>query len=83
MSNMDGINSLLDPGRFTEPPEVSSIKNYIKNKYDANSIVQLRAKDIIVSVDNAALANSLRLNILDLKQKCGVDQKIIFKIGLG
>jgi hypothetical protein len=77
---MDGINDILSVDRFSEPPEIAKIKSYIKDKYNCESVVQLRAKDIIISVDNAALANSLRLSLLDIKKSCGIEKKLIFRI---
>jgi hypothetical protein len=78
---MDDLAKLLKDKGLNEPPEISKIKQFIKQKYDSDVTVLVRPKDIVLSVDNAALANTIRLNILELKSSCQITKKVSIRIG--
>lgn len=66
---------------FDEPPEISSIKKYVLDEFKSVVVVQVRDKDILISVPNASLANMLRLRSQEIKQRCQLDKKLVFRIG--
>lgn len=78
---MDSLNSILSSKDFDEPPEMVSIKKYVKDEFQVVVGVQIRERDIIISVPNAALANTLRLRGPDLKRRCQIDKRLTFRIG--
>jgi hypothetical protein len=78
---MDSLNSILGRKDFDEPPEMTAIKKYVKDEFQAEVGVQVRERDIIISVPNAALANTLRLRGPDIKRRCGIDKRLTFRIG--
>ena len=78
---MDDIAKLLPYDKFEQPVEIEKIKNYVKEKYNYSVSVIMRERDIILSVENASLASTLRLNIVDLMETCGLSKKIIIRIG--
>jgi hypothetical protein len=77
---MDSLQNILSNKDFDEPPEISSIKKYVQLEFGVSVGVQLRARDIIISVPNSALANTLRLRGPDLKRRCQIDKRLTFRI---
>ncbi|GAC1501153.1 MAG: hypothetical protein NVS1B10_05190 [Candidatus Saccharimonadales bacterium] len=80
MGGVDSLNSILSDKDFDEPPEMASIKKYVLQEFNTVIGVQVRAKDIIISVPNSALANTLRLRGPEIKRRCQIDKKLTFRI---
>ncbi|MEK7059160.1 MAG: hypothetical protein AAB971_00145 [Patescibacteria group bacterium] len=78
---MDSLHSILSNKDFDEPPEMTAIKKYVKDEFDIAVGVLVRDKDIVISVPNAALANTLRLRGPEIKRRCQLDKRITFIIG--
>lgn len=78
---MDSLNSILGHKDFDEPPEMSSIKKYVKDEFKTDVSVQVRDRDIVIGVPSAALANTLRLRSPDIKRRCQIDKRLTFRIG--
>jgi len=66
---------------FDEPPEMASIKKYVKDEFGLEVGVMLRERDIVIMVSNAALANTLRLRGPEIKRRCQLTKKLTFRIG--
>lgn len=81
MRGMDSLNSILSNKDFDEPPEMASIKKYVQDEFKMAVGVQVRERDIIISVPSAALANTLRLRGPDIKRRCQLDKRLTFRIG--
>lgn len=78
---MDSLQSILGSKDFDEPPEIRSIKKYVQTEFGVKVGVQIRERDIIISVPSAALANTLRLRGPELKRRCQLDKRLTFRIG--
>lgn len=78
---MDSLHSILSNKDFDEPPEVASIKKYVQDEFKLVVGVQIRERDIVIVVPNAALANTLRLRGRDIKRRCQLDKRLTFRIG--
>lgn len=78
---MDSLNDILGKKDFDEPPEITSIKKYVQDNYKVAVGVQVRDRDIVIQVPNAALANTLRLQTPDIKRRCQTDKRLTFRIG--
>jgi hypothetical protein len=78
---MDSVFSILSGKDFDEPPEISSIKKYVLDEFQVAVGVQVRDKDIIVLVPNAALASTLRMRGPEMKRRCQLDKRLTFRIG--
>ncbi len=78
---MDSIFSILGNKDFDEPPEISSIKKYVFDEFGVKPTVQVRESDIVVSVPQAALITTLRLRGPEIKRRCQLDKKLVFRIG--
>lgn len=79
---MDSINSILSNKNFDEPPEVSSIKKYIQEKYNLSVNILVRDKELLITVPNASLASTLRFQGPEIKRRCQIiEKRLIFRIG--
>lgn len=78
---MDSLSNILGTKDFDEPAEISSIKKYVVDEFQTEVGVQVRERDIVISVPSAALANTLRLRGPEIKRRCQLDKKITFRIG--
>lgn len=78
---MNSLFSILSSKDFEEPPEISSIKKYVQDEFQTDVGVQVREKDIIVTVPSAALAGTLRMRSPEIKRRCQLDKRLIFRIG--
>jgi hypothetical protein len=77
---MDSLLSILESNDYAEPPEIISIKKYVKDGYGVSVGVQVRDRDIIIMVPSSALANTLRLRGPDLKKCCQLTKRLTFRI---
>lgn len=77
---MDSLHTILSNKDFDEPPEMSAIKKYVQDEFKTDVGVQVRDKDIVVTVHSASLANTLRLRGPEIKRRCQLDKKITFRI---
>lgn len=77
---MDSLLDILSNKDFDEPPEISSIKKYVQDEFKTTVGVQVRDNNIVVTVPSAALANTLRLRQTEIKRRCQLDKKLVFRI---
>jgi len=78
---MDSLSTLLGNKNFDEPPEMASIQKYVRDEFKVEVGVQVRDKDIVISVPNSALASTLRLRGPEIKRRCQLDKRLTFRIG--
>ena len=79
---MDKIGTIVAAKNFDEPPEIQRIKKYIHDTFDSDGSVITSNSSIVVVVDSAALAGSLRPRLLELQKISQTDKKIIIRIKL-
>ncbi len=75
------IKDILGGTGFSEPDEIRIIKNYIKEHYQSNAQITIRKSDIVITVNSAALASTLRPELYTIKKLCNTDKKLILRIG--
>jgi hypothetical protein len=76
----NSLADLLADKDFDEPPEMRAIKKFVQENYSDTVEVLLRERDIVVTCRSAALANTLRLNINQLRSAAGTVKRIILRI---
>ncbi len=74
---MDNISDLLARKNLSEPPEIKIIKEYVLNKYDEVVNVKVEISKIVIFATSSALANSIRMNIPEIKKACKSDKRIV------
>ncbi len=77
---MDSLKTILGNYDYTPPPEIDSIKRYIEQEFNTSVTVTLKDQSIIVLVPSAALANTLRLRSPDIKRRCQIKTRLVFRI---
>jgi hypothetical protein len=78
---MDSLDEILDNKRFLEPPEITAIKDYVKTKYNSSVGVSCNKNTITIISKSAALASTLRLDIIQIKKVANSEKNLIFRIG--
>jgi len=77
---MDSIFTILDRKDFDEPKEITFIKQYVNDEFGVSVGVQVRERDIVITVPNAALANTLRLRSPEIKKRYKIEKRLTFRI---
>jgi hypothetical protein len=78
MSN--SLADLLANKDFDEPSEMAAIKQFVQANYQADVEVQMREREIIVTTPSAALANTLRLKMTELRTAAQTKKRIVLRI---
>ena len=78
MSN--SLGDLLAKKDFDEPAEIRAIKKFVHDLYQADVEIQMREREIIVTTPSAALANTLRLKLPELRNAAATDKRIVLRI---
>jgi hypothetical protein len=78
---MDSLSDILSNKDFDEPSEVVSLKKYVRDNFKAEISVSVRNNDLVVAVQSAALASTLRMRSPEIKRRCQItDKRLIFRI---
>jgi len=79
---MDSLNDILTNKNFDEPADITSLKKYVYDNFQATINIVIREHDYIITVQSAALANTLRLRAPEIKRRCQItDTRLVFRIG--
>lgn len=78
MSN--SLADLLSNKDFDEPAEMKAIKLFVQQNYKVDVEIQMREKEIIVTTPSAALANTLRLKLPELRKAAATSKRIVLRI---
>lgn len=79
---MDSLQDLLAKRSPAQPPEIVAIKKYVLEKFDGRTVgVTLSPDSIIITVNSAAFAGSLRMHIPQLQLAAQTDKRITLRIG--
>ena len=75
------LNDLLQAsGNYAEPPEVRIIKEFVRENYQETVSVTVQSNQIIIGVNGAALAGTLRMRLHELKQAAKTDKQLVLRI---
>lgn len=75
------IKDILGGNTFAEPEEIRLIKNYVFEHYTSDVGVKINKDSIVIMTTSSALANTLRMELLELKKLCKTDKKLLVRIG--
>ncbi len=78
---MDNLKDLLPGHKFIEPKEIKIIKKYMHDKFQSDAGVEIKPSQIVISVQGAALAGTLRLELHELAELCKTDKRLVIRIG--
>lgn len=74
------IADLLKNRSADEPPEIQTIKQFVRKEFDAPCQVVIQQNQIIIQVSSAALAGSLRLRLYELQSLAGGIKRLVIRI---
>ncbi len=78
---MDSLNSILGNKEFNEPEIIEKLKQYIQLTYNSRSTIKVGPKGVTIIVSSSALANTLRLNMPDIKRRLAIKDRFNIRIG--
>ena len=76
----ESIESLLKKRDYSEPEEISIIRDYVFKKYGEVPGLKIAGDKIIISVPNAALAGALRMDLHKLSKKIKSKHQLMIQI---
>ncbi len=79
---MDSLFDILKRKDFDLPPEITAVKQYVRDEFDAEVEVILRGdKELIIASRSAALIGSLRMHGPKIKKAAATDRRLVFRVG--
>lgn len=78
---MQSLQDILGRRDFDTPPEVESIKTFVRKAFSADVGVIMQAHSITIVVPSAGLAGALRPQLYKLKKELETDKKLFIRIG--
>lgn len=76
----DSIKDLLLAKDYDEPPEIKTVKGFLRTHYSSDCHVTVQSQQIIIAVKGAALAGALRLRLHELQTLCHTDKRLVLRI---
>lgn len=76
----DSIGDLLKSRGNNEPEEIVLIKAFVKQKFNEPAQVTIREFQIIITVQSAALAGALRMQLYNLQQQLDTKKRLVIRI---
>ncbi len=77
----DALSDILANRFDEEPPEITVIKNYVKDNFSQSVAVAIRKRHLVITTQSSALAGALRPHLYKLKKLCGTDKQLLIRIG--
>ena len=78
---MDSLQDILGQRTFDAPPEIETIKSFVRKQFSSDCGVVLQTRSITIVVNSAGLAGSLRPLLYKLKKDLDTDKKLFIRIG--
>ncbi len=78
---MDSLQELLGKYGPKEPDEVAALKRYVFKEFGSTPKITVQDRVIVITVNSASLANTLRLRTTALQAAASTDKRLIFRIG--
>lgn len=76
----DSLADIMNKERFVEPDEVLIIKNYLMENYEAGCRIEIQPNQIIINVQGASLAGTLRMKLHELQALCNTKKRLVIRI---
>ncbi len=76
----DSLGDILGGRTPKEPEEIRIIKNFVLDKFKSKAGVTIRDRQIIITVQGAALAGTLRMHLHELKKLCQTEKRLVIRI---
>lgn len=77
---MDSIGDLLGKRIIQEPDEILLAKQFIADSFNESASVAIKDDSLIITVQSAALASTLRMRLRQLQAACNTSRRIVLRI---
>ena len=76
----NSLQDILSTKKFDEPAEIRIIKDFLRINYNATAQVTVQPAQIIIAVQGASLAGTVRMRLHELQGLCRTDKRLILRI---
>jgi hypothetical protein len=76
----NSMASILGNREFHEPREIQIIKTFVRKEFSSGCKVKLNDRTIVIEVDDASLAGSLRMHLHTLAKECDTKKRLTIRI---
>lgn len=80
LRGMESLGNLLSGIKSDEPHEVTVIKEFVMQRFQATPTVSIGQRDITIIVKGSALAGALRPHLFELQQLCATPKRLVIRI---
>lgn len=77
---MDSINTILGNKEFAEPENIEKLKSYIESEFNSKARIRLNSKGLTIIVNSSALANTIRLQLPQIKRQLNIKDNLYIRI---
>jgi hypothetical protein len=78
---MDSIGNVLQGLQPKEPPQLQALRSYVRERHGVAVAVSISTFGYTLTVPNAPLASTLRMELPQIKAVCQLDKKLFIRIG--
>ncbi len=78
---MDSIADLMSAKRPDEPPQLKALREYVLTNHGEKIKTAVSQFGYTITVPNAPLASTLRMEVPQIRVACGLDKKLFIRIG--
>jgi hypothetical protein len=78
---MDSIADLMQQKKPNEPPQLRALREYVKTNHGADIKTAISQFGYTITVPNAPLASTLRMETPKIRIACNLDKKLFIRIG--
>lgn len=75
------LGDVLAKRNWDEPAEVQVIKDFVAERFQATAAVLVQSRQIIITVEGAGLAGTLRMHLHELQKQCKTSKRLVIRIG--
>ncbi len=69
---MEPIKKVLSKKNFEKPISIEAVQKYILENFNSSVQIQITKNNLIIIVQNSALASSIRLRQLEIIKTCSI-----------
>ena len=78
---MDALSDMLLHRKPAEPPQLKALREYVALHYNSKAAAGVSRLGYTLTVANASLAATLRMELPSIAEKCQLDKKLFIRIG--
>ncbi len=76
----DSLGDVLAKKNLREPSEILVIRTFLHENYQADCQISTNQRQIIIALNGASLAGTVRLRLHELQELCQTKKRLIIRI---